>query len=344
MSAVIKISMDDSTNQNISMLKHDYIGENINIIINNNEQKTNDSETSSDSSQNLSNNGSIDQMNRLNNNIYDDVNLNERYIIINNMSLVMSGVSVIWYVIEFFLCLSGYLSLDDDEKKYYYLTAVILILLGTAIIGVILNSYMYGLYRKIINRNNENNRAILERGEMLTEYNRRGMIPMSELKKMNIFDRCPWKFIKLIYEFGRVTEFIIVIDYIKNLGCIYNTKQMCLAVNVISWVTMSPFLLLILLIILLLVGFCCKNTSDSIQRYFLNKKLVNFIKNHLLRTVITPSNMTTEYNCAVCLGEPEIGEEWMTLECGHKYHVSCINEWLTRQNSCPTCRKQVIRV
>jgi E3 ubiquitin-protein ligase RNF38/44 len=27
-----------------------------------------------------------------------------------------------------------------------------------------------------------------------------------------------------------------------------------------------------------------------------------------------------------------------TLECGHKYHVNCIKQWLMMKNLCPICK------
>jgi len=29
------------------------------------------------------------------------------------------------------------------------------------------------------------------------------------------------------------------------------------------------------------------------------------------------------------------------LPCGHKYHVKCINNWLTKENTCPLCRLNI---
>jgi len=60
--------------------------------------------------------------------------------------------------------------------------------------------------------------------------------------------------------------------------------------------------------------------------------------------------------CSICLegadesaqnGEQnEPGDEWMSLECGHKFHSSCLQVWFTQQlnryppiMSCPCCRK-----
>ncbi|XP_010544259.1 PREDICTED: NEP1-interacting protein-like 2 [Tarenaya hassleriana] len=46
-------------------------------------------------------------------------------------------------------------------------------------------------------------------------------------------------------------------------------------------------------------------------------------------------------DCSICLQEWKIGEEGRKLGCGHAFHVNCIDAWLTRQGTCPICRKRV---
>jgi hypothetical protein len=40
--------------------------------------------------------------------------------------------------------------------------------------------------------------------------------------------------------------------------------------------------------------------------------------------------------CSVCFEEIEI---YIKPKCGHYFCPECINEWFSRQNSCPNCRK-----
>ncbi|WP_263081157.1 hypothetical protein [Endozoicomonas sp. Mp262] len=40
-------------------------------------------------------------------------------------------------------------------------------------------------------------------------------------------------------------------------------------------------------------------------------------------------------NCAICLAAMHNSK---TLECGHKFHPSCIGDWLARNVNCPICR------
>ncbi|KAL8462538.1 hypothetical protein ACS0TY_032738 [Phlomoides rotata] len=46
--------------------------------------------------------------------------------------------------------------------------------------------------------------------------------------------------------------------------------------------------------------------------------------------------------CAICLQDLKDGESTRLLpSCRHFFHMHCIDEWLTRQGTCPVCRKDV---
>ncbi|XP_060170808.1 uncharacterized protein LOC132601760 [Lycium barbarum] len=46
--------------------------------------------------------------------------------------------------------------------------------------------------------------------------------------------------------------------------------------------------------------------------------------------------------CAICQAEFEHEETIGTLQCGHEYHVDCINQWLLRKKDCPMCRASAL--
>lgn len=48
--------------------------------------------------------------------------------------------------------------------------------------------------------------------------------------------------------------------------------------------------------------------------------------------------------CAICLGEFEIGDELRILpNCSHGFHVNCIDDWLVSHSSCPYCRHSLLQ-
>ncbi|KAF5940828.1 hypothetical protein HYC85_021995 [Camellia sinensis] len=59
-----------------------------------------------------------------------------------------------------------------------------------------------------------------------------------------------------------------------------------------------------------------------------------------LITIYIPTNEAKEAPlCAVCLGEYAEEEELRVLpECGHSFHVTCIDTWLHSHPNCPLCR------
>ncbi len=42
-------------------------------------------------------------------------------------------------------------------------------------------------------------------------------------------------------------------------------------------------------------------------------------------------------SCAICLESFEAAEEVRVMTCDHYFHRTCLDEWLVRQPSCPTC-------
>lgn len=47
--------------------------------------------------------------------------------------------------------------------------------------------------------------------------------------------------------------------------------------------------------------------------------------------------------CAICLAEFASGEEIRVLpQCGHGFHIDCIDTWLASHSSCPSCRQVLV--
>nr|XP_043607092.1 RING-H2 finger protein ATL8-like isoform X2 [Erigeron canadensis] len=48
-------------------------------------------------------------------------------------------------------------------------------------------------------------------------------------------------------------------------------------------------------------------------------------------------------DCAICLAEYADGDEIRVLpQCGHGFHVGCIDKWLGSHSSCPSCRQILV--
>jgi hypothetical protein len=51
------------------------------------------------------------------------------------------------------------------------------------------------------------------------------------------------------------------------------------------------------------------------------------------------NNLQTE-ECSICM-DLDNTKAWIMLPCGHKFHNSCIVQWLNTQQNCPICRHNV---
>ncbi len=56
----------------------------------------------------------------------------------------------------------------------------------------------------------------------------------------------------------------------------------------------------------------------------------------------TPEDLATTDNlCIICREEMVTGCK--KLPCSHIFHTSCLRSWFQRQQTCPTCRMDVLR-
>lgn len=54
-----------------------------------------------------------------------------------------------------------------------------------------------------------------------------------------------------------------------------------------------------------------------------------------------PQSDDEKQTCSICLDAFAKTQTLITLPCFHKYHESCIREWLGKRNSCPQCRLRI---
>lgn len=70
----------------------------------------------------------------------------------------------------------------------------------------------------------------------------------------------------------------------------------------------------------------------------LKKKVVNSLPKFTY-VDSSPVKWVVSSECAICLSEFAAGDEVRVLpQCGHGFHVVCIDTWLGSHSSCPSCR------
>lgn len=57
------------------------------------------------------------------------------------------------------------------------------------------------------------------------------------------------------------------------------------------------------------------------------------------RYILQPDNLLLENECTICLDEFVIDDDLKLLDCGHSFHIECIDDWFKRNISCPICRQ-----
>lgn len=50
---------------------------------------------------------------------------------------------------------------------------------------------------------------------------------------------------------------------------------------------------------------------------------------------------TDRFSCVICYCEYSLGDQLVTLPCGHSFHQDCVGRWLRRSSVCPCCRNTV---
>lgn len=74
-----------------------------------------------------------------------------------------------------------------------------------------------------------------------------------------------------------------------------------------------------------------------------NKGIKKKIIRSLPKIMFTDELASKFSDCAICLAEFAIGDEIRELpQCGHGFHVACIDTWLGSHSSCPSCRQILV--
>ncbi|KAF3527078.1 hypothetical protein F2Q69_00051722 [Brassica cretica] len=76
-----------------------------------------------------------------------------------------------------------------------------------------------------------------------------------------------------------------------------------------------------------------------------NKGLKKKVLQSLPKLTYSPDSPPAEKlaECAICLMEFAAGDELRVMpQCGHGFHVACIDTWLGSHSSCPSCRQVLV--
>lgn len=86
---------------------------------------------------------------------------------------------------------------------------------------------------------------------------------------------------------------------------------------------------------------CCKyvpNVKQNVRTYINRNSLNNYINQTQLEEQENTNNADI---CPICI-DPFVPRQLsLTLHCNHKFHTTCILDWLNQELSCPMCRTPI---
>ncbi|MCD7463580.1 RING-H2 finger protein atl80 [Datura stramonium] len=75
----------------------------------------------------------------------------------------------------------------------------------------------------------------------------------------------------------------------------------------------------------------------------LKKKVLQSLPKFTYDPSSTANGAPSTAECAICLAEYAVGDEIRVLpQCGHSFHLQCIDTWLGSHSSCPSCRQILV--
>ena len=89
-------------------------------------------------------------------------------------------------------------------------------------------------------------------------------------------------------------------------------------------------------------AFCfmeCQYKVDSRDWQEVNDGYVEFLEYNAWSGLDIQVSGLERGNCPICLTEMN---ESVILDCGHRFHEPCLNQWLERADTCPYCRARIV--
>jgi len=114
------------------------------------------------------------------------------------------------------------------------------------------------------------------------------------------------------------------------------------------------------LVLRMVFGFVQAREEEEIRRVLLGQYVdsmppVSVVERHWEAQGLSPRSLSSLpvrqlsdseeglYVCSVCLEEVRTRERVRELDCGHVFHIGCIDEWLVRRSQCPNCNQDCHR-
>jgi len=121
----------------------------------------------------------------------------------------------------------------------------------------------------------------------------------------------------------------------------------CSSLHIASLIFVTLCVLLILvstcMVAFIIVTERRRNTNEDVASHYRFMPLVDPIRNRIIASLpITQQAPPDGEPCAICF-EIDTETDWRLLPCGHRFHPSCIDEWLKKRlSSCPICRRDPV--
>jgi len=173
--------------------------------------------------------------------------------------------------------------------------------------------------------------------EVRYEYNHWKRYTFSSLDDFELWKKTLYPQSKIIFSaIDFIIKSIYFIHYIENLGKFdFSFKDTCSFGE-------SVFKINIMInfgIYFIMGAFSCIILTHYYYRTQYNSIIHRPIEVVNIHNLIIPNQSLNE-ECSICM-DLENNNTWIKLSCGHKFHSSCITQWLNTHQTCPICRHNV---
>ena len=74
------------------------------------------------------------------------------------------------------------------------------------------------------------------------------------------------------------------------------------------------------------------------ERPQMNFSLYGLSPRQIIETSKVAKAKDNDGECSICIDDFQIGQKMRVLNCGHRFHLFCIDVWLMQHTSCPLCK------